>query len=182
MYKVHYRHDRGLKGRGRASAVRKLKRTTVGVLILVGLLILAGIIYTWLMGLRRPKTATPQVETSRAPTVRRPAPTDPNAAVGVYIQSLTSEVVPGTNASLAVRSQPEADCVVKITYQNIPSNDSGLVTKRADDYGMVRWSWTVEPTAPLGKGSADITCTRNKRSGYMHGDMMVVKELSPENQ
>lgn len=182
MYRVHYRYDRGLRGQGRARVAKKAKRIGSAAAVLLALLLIAGLIYTWLMGLRATTSTTPVVETSRRPAEHTPPPTDPNAPVGVYIQSLSSEIVPGSNASASIRTQPEAECVIKVSYQSGASTDSGLVPKRADEYGMVRWSWTLEPTTPLGKGSADITCTRNKKSGYMHGDITVVKELAAQNQ
>lgn len=149
----------------------------IAVLLLLMLIAIIGAVYTWYMGThgKKPDAAKPVATKTQE---RKVPEMDPNAAVGVYIQSLTSEAVPGGNVAVRVRTQQYANCEIKVAYGGVESKDSGLVPKQADDYGMVQWSWTVEPTTPLGKASVDITCTRNKKSGYMHGDMKIVKELS----
>ena len=177
-YRVQYHHDKGLRGRGRARLTRRIKKIMIAVAILLLLLVIAGVIYTWYMGLHGDKKTAPPLEQPKARKEYSPPATDPNAAVGVYIQSLTEEVTPGSNAEATVHTQPQADCIIKVAYGNVPSKDSGLSPKRADEYGLVKWSWTIEPDVALGKGTVDVTCSRNKRSGYMHGDLTIVKEIA----
>lgn len=148
------------------------------VTVLVGLLVIAGMIYTWYMGQRvETGVLSAEVTTPRRGTLPPPPQVDPNAPVGVYIQTLSSPVVPGSNAAVSVRTQPEADCTIKVTYHTTLSTDSGLAPKQSDEYGIVGWSWTVEAEQPLGSWPIDITCTRNKRSGYMRGNLVLVKQL-----
>ena len=150
----------------------------IAVAIMLLLFVIVGVIYTWYMGLYGDKKISAPLEKAQSRKEHTPPPTDPNAPVGVYIQSIMSEITPGSNDAISIRTQPQADCVIKVTYGGIESKDSGLSPKRADEYGFVKWSWTVDPTTPLGKGAVDVTCARNKQSGYMHGDFVIVEKLS----
>jgi len=121
--------------------------------------------------------ASPSVPTSPTPVIKRAKP-DPNNPSSASIQMFTSSVAPGSNASITVRTNPEAKCTIKVEYNKVPSTDSGLVPKVADEYGIVSWAWTVEEEVPLGKWPVKVTCVHNKRSAVVQGDLMVVKQTN----
>lgn len=155
--------------------IRKILISTVVLLVLfVG----AGVGYTWYMGQQAPPISaieTP-VEIKKAP-VLKPVVRAANAPVGVSVQSIDSPVLPGSNASIIVRTSPGADCTISATYNKIPSKDSGLVNKTADEYGIASWSWTVEESAPLGKWPVKVTCTLGTKSGMVVGDFVVADQI-----
>ncbi len=153
-------------------------KVLVGVLLLVVLLVGGGAAYTWYMGRNTPAAEPPAVE-GTSDIKKKPffEPSKPaaNANVGVSVQSLTSPVAPGENASITIRTLPGAECTITVEYNKVKSTDSGLVAKVADEYGMVDWTWTVDASAPKGKWPVDVTCSRGEKSGMVRGDLEVVK-------
>ncbi len=158
-------------------ALRRARNIAIGAIALLVLLVAAGIGYTWYMG--QNASTNPQafatleeVDVKQTP---EPVKADPTAKVGASIQMLTSPVTPGSNASVMIRTNPLATCVISVEYDKVPSKDSGLIQKTADEYGMVEWAWTVEQSAPLGTWPVTMTCANQKNSAMVRGDLEVVK-------
>jgi hypothetical protein len=153
--------------------------TSISVVVILVVVVGGGLLYTWLMG-QTPPPEPPAVEgvqeIKRNP-LPQPKKPDPNAPVGVAVQSLTSPVTPGTNVALTIRTTAEADCTIVVKYDEKESKDSGLVPKKADEYGMVSWTWTVDESVPLGTWPADVTCAYGKKSGMVRADLEVKDEL-----
>jgi len=97
-----------------------------------------------------------------------------DAATGVSIQSLTSPITPGSNASVTVKTNSDATCSITAEYDEKASTDSGLSPKIADEFGIVMWVWTVEASVPVGEWPVTITCMRNEQSGVVVGNLSVV--------
>lgn len=153
-------------------------KISVSALILLTLIIGAGIGYVWYTGQNnQDELAKQTVEAVKPEAVIAPVKQADDANVGASVQSLTTPVVPGTNSSITVKTNPEAKCTISVTYNKIPSKDSGLIPKVADEYGVVDWSWTVESTVPIGKWPVKVTCTKGKKSGVTAGDLVVVSKL-----
>lgn len=132
------------------------------VLIIIGLLL--AIWYIWWTGQKK-------VEIDPLPIVTKPKVSetpkpDPTGPVGVSTQVFTSPVQQGGNASVTIRTRPDAACSILVTYDDQRSNDAGLLPKKADEFGVVQWTWTVESSRPVGKWPVDITCGLGKESGY----------------
>ena len=155
-----------------------LKVTAVAVTLLV-VLVAAGVGYTWYMSqydqnpqaIQQPAAPRGGMQNTSRPKI----PDD--ASIGVSVQSITSPVVPGSNASIMVKTNPEANCTIVVMYDKTPSKDSGLVQKKADEYGLVEWTWTVESTAPLGNWPIKVTCANKKNTAVVQNDLRVVKTL-----
>ncbi|MGH7197061.1 MAG: hypothetical protein ACREGJ_04855 [Candidatus Saccharimonadales bacterium] len=148
--------------------------TIISVLVLLILFVGGGVAYTWFMGQNSKKTLgveTP-VETTRTPVIK-PTRLAPDAPVGASVTMLTSPVMPGENASITVKTNPEAKCTIKVEYNDVPSTDSGLKPKIADEYGIISWTWTVPGSAPLGKWPVEVKCANDKRSAVVVGDLVV---------
>jgi hypothetical protein len=157
---------------------KALKVTAVAVTLLV-LLIAAGVGYTWYMS--EYGESTQSIQPPAAPrggvqNTTRPKIPD-TASIGVSVQSITSPVTPGSNASIMVKTNPEANCDVSVVYDKAPAKDSGLVQKKADEYGIVEWTWTVDSNAPLGSWPVEVTCANKKNSAVVKNDLRVVKTL-----
>ena len=157
--------------------LKTIRNIVISILVLVVLFIAAGALYTWVMGQSVKPVAT--IEETATPAtnvaIKRPQ-IDPNAAESASVQSLTTPVVPGENASVTIKTNPGSWCTIIVTYNEVKSADSGLIGKTSDEYGSVSWTWTVEASAPVGKWPVKVTCLRNSKSAVVIGDL-VVKNL-----
>lgn len=157
---------------------KALRNILISVASLLLLAVGTGIAYTWYMGhgsvVNTQSTTT--VAPELAPVIKH-TQSAPNAKVGLAVRMITSPVVPGSNASITVATNTEAKCTISVIYDKTVSKDSGLVPKVADDYGVVSWTWTVEPTAPLGKWPVKVICANSSMSGMVQGDLQVSKTI-----
>lgn len=144
---------------------KAIRRTVITVVVLILLFIVGGLIYTWYMGKYHP-VATQTVTSTKKQVQTKPA-VDDQARVGVSSQVFTSDIKQGENVSLTVKTNPLAACSIRVEYNKQPSTDTGLVPKKADEYGIVMWTWTVESSQPVGRWPVDITCANAKNSGYL---------------
>lgn len=157
---------------------KTLKVTAVAVTLLV-VLVGAGVGYTWYMSqyddnnqaIQPPATPRGGLQNTTRPKI------PDTASIGISVQSITSPVVPGSNASIMVKTNPEANCTISVVYDKTPSKDSGLVQKKADEYGLAEWTWTVESSVPLGNWPVEVTCANKKNSAVVKNDLRVVKTL-----
>jgi hypothetical protein len=134
-----------------------------------------GVGYTWYVGQNTtedPTAIAPPATPTPSPAIK---PTKPaaDAKESASVQMLTSPVAPGSNASIIVKTNAESDCTIKVKYGDVESKDSGLAPKKADDFGIVSWTWTVEETVPVGKWPVDVTCALNGQSAMVRGDLVV---------
>ncbi len=147
--------------------LRPLLNIVLSALLILLTLVGLGLLYTWYIDSRptlEPETVTP-VKTSvvKAPVI------DPNAPVGVAVQSLSSPVAPGNNASLTIRTKPTATCHVEVSYTGVATTtkDSGLSDKKADEYGVIVWSWTVPTAAQKAQSPVSVRCELDEKSGEL---------------
>jgi hypothetical protein len=156
--------------------VRKLRNVVVSVAVLVALIIVAGLAWTWFSGQNSAPVkvaAVPKVP-SKSHAPQKPSPT---GVVGVAVQFISTPVRPGDNATMTIHTNIGANCTIMVAYNNVPAKDSGLVPKKADDMGLVTWGWTVPTTTPVGKWPATATCANTTKSGMVVGTLEVVKTL-----
>jgi hypothetical protein len=156
--------------------VRALRNIAITVVVLGGVLGVAAYGYTWYNSTygEGPKTIA---------TIKRPAkpkaPTKPSPTgkVGVSVQTISSPIAPGENASITVRTNADANCTIKVEYNKVAAKDSGLMPQKANEFGMATWSWTVPMTAPVGKWPVTVACANLKNSGVVIGDLEVSKSI-----
>lgn len=157
-------------GRSRSTA-----RLVISLVVLLLIFVAAGVTYTWWIGRSQPVKITDSPVSE--PVANAPLTLPDNAPVGVSMQSLTSPVRPGDNASMTIKTNPKAACSIKVEYTNDqPSSDSGLVPKNADEYGIVTWSWQVEANRLPGIWPATVTCANAENSGVYVGKFEVKNE------
>jgi hypothetical protein len=161
----------------RSRILKGARNALLSIVILLVLTAGTGVAYTWYMGQQPVKetAAAEPVETPPAPPVKKPQPAAPGAKVGASVQIITSPVASGANASITVKTNPDSSCTIKVVYDKTASTDSGLGPKKADEYGMVSWTWTVEATAPAGKWPVKVTCVKGDKSAVVQGDLKVEK-------
>jgi hypothetical protein len=162
--------------RRRSGALRTVRNIAITVVVLLVLFVGAGVGYLYITGnsndTNANQTPPPPPPETGLPKPVKPAPNAPeNAAVEV----LTSPVAVGSNASISVKTNAGSTCTISVTYNNVPSKDSGLITKNSDDYGNVTWAWTVDKTAPVGTWPVKVTCVYNisKKSAVVVGNLQV---------
>lgn len=160
-------------------AIRFIRNLAIGTVVLVVIAVGAGIGYTWYVGQQKPTALPVEEATPEAKPVTFDRPnTDPKAPESASVQSLTSPVTPGDNALIAIKTNPGSWCTIKAVYNDVPSKDSGLYGKAADEYGSVSWTWTVESSVPTGKWPVTVTCVRNDKSAVVVGDLVVANQTN----
>ncbi|MDB5167065.1 MAG: exported protein of unknown function [Candidatus Saccharibacteria bacterium] len=160
--------------------IRSIRNTVISILALLILFVGTGLIYTWVMGRSTPTTPAVATTSTTVPVVKHVEP-GANVQESASVQSITSPIVPGDNASIIVKTNPGSWCTITVVYDKTPSKDSGLGGKTSDDFGSVTWTWTVESTVPLGKWPVTVTCLRNKLSAVVVGDLVVSKDVQATN-
>lgn len=155
---------------------RTAQRTFVFILVLMVLFGGAGFAYTWYAG---QQTVEPAVDVTKLPSTKPERnvnlPTK-NSQVGVAVQSFTTPVKRGENASITIKTLRGAACSITFTYNETEerSKDTGLIPKIADEYGFVEWTWTVSPSVSEGTWPVEIVCAYENRSSYSRSDLEVV--------
>jgi hypothetical protein len=151
-----------------------IRNVLISILVLIVVFVGAGAIYTWVVGksAKPVPTVTEDTTTVKTTTIKSPQ-IDPNAPESVSVQSLTTPVAPGENASVLIKTNPGSWCTIIVSYNEVNSKDSGLVGKTSDEFGSVTWTWTVDASAPEGKWPVKVTCVRNSKSAVVIGDLIV---------
>lgn len=137
----------------------------------------AGVAYVYVSGDAQNKKSSTSLPIAPAPNLALPKPRKPgpNVPASVSIDALTSPVAAGNNSSITINTVPTSACEISVTYDNVPSKDSGLAPKVADDYGKITWSWKVDSQAPAGTWPVKVTCIYNKRSAVVIGNLQVTR-------
>lgn len=159
----------------KTTVLKTVRNIAISAVVLLILVAGAGVAYTWYVGQDEAANtaAVPApVEAAPAPVVK---PTKPaaNAKQSAAIQMLTSPVMPGDNASIMVKTNADSECTIQVEYANVPSTDSGLKPKKADDFGIVSWAWTVEDTTPMGKWPVEVNCVFYDQSAMVRGELAI---------
>lgn len=153
-----------------------MKKAALSVLVLILFFIGAGVVYTFFSGQQEPKASKPAKKVSQEDYKPiKPKAVDPKGPVGIAQESITSPVAPGANAAVTIKTKPNALCHIAVTYNNVPSTDSGLSPKKADAFGSVTWTWTVGPNTPVGAWPVSLTCAENGKSAAFQTYLQVQK-------
>lgn len=155
--------------------LRTARNIAISVVALLVIIVGAGVGYIWYTGHEAPAatavTELPQPVIQQA--AKRPLPSA-DAKASASIQQMTSPVAPGSEVALHVRSNPTAICNIAVEYNKVPSNDTALIDKTTNEFGMVDWRWNVPVTAPKGKWPVTVTCSLDEaRSAVVIGDLIV---------
>lgn len=162
----------------RRRVLKFIGKIFLSIFIILLVFVVAGALYTWFMGKQQPpQQAVISQEETPAPTIKAPV-VAPDAIVSVSAQSVTTPVKPGDNASIVVKTNPEATCTITVTYGEVgeeekQSDDSGLIKKVSDEFGIVSWAWTVEADRPQGTWPIEVTCANIKNSAYLKSDLVI---------
>jgi hypothetical protein len=157
--------------------LKAIRNIALSIIVLAVIFVGVGVGYVLITGRTSTEAKTEPVPPSAEPGAAIPKPNKPapNAPESAGIESLDTPVKIGQNTSMSVKTLPNSVCTISFTYSNIVSKDSGLVQKNADDYGNVTWSWTISGDVPVGKWPAKATCSYNKKSAIVIGDVEVTR-------
>lgn len=160
----------------RKRITRFIRNVSISIAVLLVICIVIGLVYTWFIGKSQPVIA-PVVEPTATKTTTKRTEVSPNIPESASVQSLTSPVMPGENASVIIKTNPGSWCTITVMYDKTLSKDSGLTGKTADEFGSVTWAWTVDSTASVGTWPVTVTCLRNKLSAVVVGDLVVKTKI-----
>lgn len=160
----------------KASVKKSLRTASITTGSLLVLAIIAGLAYTWFIG-QIPAPDVPLDTSNIVQPVLKRTPVSGNVQESASVQYITSPILPGTNAMVTIKTNPISNCTISVIYDKTASTDSGLKPKVSDEYGSVSWSWTVEPTVPVGTWPVTVTCVRNKLSAVVVGSLVVSKTV-----
>lgn len=93
----------------------------------------------------------------------------------IDLVSVTSPVQQGGNATIKVRTLPGAECNIRVKYKSGWSTAAGLYSKKADEEGLVSWTWTVSPRTYPGTWMIYVTAKLNKESASLQTTFTVTK-------
>lgn len=156
-----------------------LRNIVITTIVLLVIILGGGTFYIWYTGqndTKDEKAIAAPIELKSEAVIKhtQPAANSPESA---SVQMLSSPVEPGSNVSVTVKTNPHSICAISVIYDKTASTDSGLITKTADDFGTIGWTWTVESTVPFGKWPVKITCTYNGRTAVVIGDLVIAKAI-----
>ena len=160
---------------------RPVRNILISAGILLVLFIGAGLVYIWMTDSTPVNIDKVNLSATTTPAPITPHKPAPDAREGVSVEMATSPISQGSEASIAVHTNPTSVCKIQVFYdydstkKQKPSTEPGLEDKTADDYGNANWTWTVRPVDALGLGKAIVTCTYNGRGGVVQADLQVTK-------
>ena len=165
---------------GKVDAKHRIKTITISTLVILFVLVLAGVAYTWYNGQQPASIA--KVPTSNEPQAKQivPAKLDKNVQESAAVQTLTSPIAPGDNAMISIKTNPTSACKISVVYNNVAAVDSGLAPRKADNFGTVNWAWTVPRGTPLGSWPFTVTCEYFGKTAVVTQDLRV--QASTTNQ
>jgi hypothetical protein len=85
------------------------------------------------------------------------------------LQSLTSPVNAGSDATLVVSTPNGTACSITVTYKSGPCQAAGLYPQRAHG-GRIDWTWMVGTRTTPGRWPIDVSCGA---AGSLHTSFVV---------
>lgn len=169
-------NKKGCFVRRRRGTLERIRNIAISALVLLLFFVGAGIAYVLVSGGQN-GAKTEQIPTAPSPDtgIIKPHQPAPNAPESAGLESVFTPVKIGQNTSMTVKTLPGSTCSITFTYNNVAGKDSGLVAKKADEYGSVSWSWTIGSSVPVGKWPAKVTCVHNKKSAVVVGNIEVTR-------
>ncbi len=161
--------------RKRARLPKPLRNALISAAVLLLVLVGGGVAYTYILGQSGPGDAAKAglpVTTADEP-VFKPIKPAADAKESASVETITSPVARGTNSSVTIKTNAASKCTISVVYSDKASTDSGLVTKIADDYGVVSWTWTVGTDVPVGTWPVKVTCAYHTQTAVVQADLVV---------
>ncbi len=159
--------------------LRRIRNISISIGTLLVIFVGIGVAYTFYMSQTDTAPVVSKPESTLRPNTVKHAKLADNVPANASVQSLTTPVMPGDNASMSVKGNPGSTCSIKVEYNKVASADSGLIAKPTNEFGIVTWAWTLGATTPEGKWPVTVTCEYNKKTAIVIGDL-VVSKIAPK--
>ncbi len=154
---------------------QSMRRGITVALVLLTISVIGGVTYTWYMGQQKTALISQAQSNRGSRAIFRPPKVASDAKIGVAVQMSASQTKPGENASITVRTNPEADCSISVKYNNMLAKDSGLAPKAADEFGVATWAWTVASNTPTGKWPVEVLCKNKVHSAVVSSEIEIIQ-------
>lgn len=154
------------------------RNTLIFASVLLLLLLIAGVIYTYEVDQHpagKAKTSSGQTTAYKSITPVLPAASDKE---GVSIDSITTPVSIGSIASIAANTNAGSKCTLSLLINNVAEPGLDLTPQTADDYGAIGWTWTVSSNTPTGTWPLKIICVFNSQSAVVEGNITITAASS----
>lgn len=158
---------------GRVDAKRRVKTVIISTFVILAVIVVAGVAYTWYNGQQPPAEAKTDVSTEPQAKQIIPKTPDKNIQESAAVQTVTSPIAPGDNAMISIKTNPTSTCKISVIYNNVAAVDSGLTPRKADNFGTVNWAWTVPKGTPLGSWPISVTCEYYGKTAVVTQDLRV---------
>ncbi len=89
------------------------------------------------------------------------------------IVGFSSPVSPDSIVTVTAKTEPGADCRIEVPGGLESSRVEGLEIKRADESGIVSWTWRVRPNASPGNHPIVITASLGERAARAEVTLVV---------
>ena len=94
----------------------------------------------------------------------------------IELVSVTSPVQQGGDATITVRTLPGAECNIRVKYKSGWSTAAGLYSKKADEKGLVSWTWAVSPRTSPGTWMIYVTAKLNEENANLKTTFTVTED------
>jgi hypothetical protein len=158
--------------------LRTIRNILISVVVMLALIVGGGIAYVKFAGGEdgaKKEPAPAQNTNTDNFALPKPKTPNPKAPEGAAIESFLTPAKAGTNTSITIKTNAGSTCTISVTYNDVPSKDSGLTPKTASSYGIASWTWTVDSAVPVGTWPVKVTCSLNKKSAVVIGNLQVTK-------
>lgn len=168
----------------RSRVVRRIRRALLIIMLITLLIVILALIYVWLFPPKPDPALAPIPKGPQVPSDFSPTKFGEDVPIGSAIQSITTPISPGDNASIILRTTERSICSIAVVHIDDYGRklrqleDSGLVDKKADDYGVVSWTWTMPLDAALAEWKANMYCKRDSMSTESIGRIVVEPKKS----
>ena len=89
------------------------------------------------------------------------------ADLPIAVVSLSSPVVPFTDATIQIQTTHGSACSVTVLYKSGPSRAKGLFPQTADSRGRVTWRWRVGSNTTPGRWPIVVRCEKGGDTGEL---------------
>lgn len=122
-----------------------------------------------------PAPAKAQLPPENTIIAQAPAGAADKNVLKVQLLRITSPVKAGSDATVAVQTDPGARCKITVTYKSGASSCAALKPQKSDPKGQVVWIWKVAKNTAAGEWPVEIDCSLKGRKNTLKTTLKVEK-------
>ena len=153
---------------------RLIKKIGISAGIILAVFIIGGFVYVYFSDTQpAASSASNKNQGAIYNPIKPPAKPTAKSLEGVAVQSFDSPVAPGGNTTLLINTLPYSTCTISVTMNRLNASDLGLKTEKADDFGVVTWTWVIPQNTPFGTYPVSVTCSYGAKSAVLDEGLAV---------